>query len=169
MSDAEDDLPADAEDAEAWTFHKIGEFVFWFSQAEVALRFAVSDALGLPPELIDPVTASYDFRTLCSVARVVCCSQCDDPAEKAQIGELIKRCLEVNDTRVRIVHGTWNPNQDGGAPQAFHMSRQSMKVTHYFSDHHEIADAVKKCKRLAGDLIFFPGGAVGPFSASLSG
>src|SRR5215471_16650881 len=50
---------------------QIGAFVFSFSQVEGALRSALAEALSVPGELYDAVTASYDFRTLCNARKKV--------------------------------------------------------------------------------------------------
>jgi hypothetical protein len=163
MSDLSTD---DSDDRTDWTYRQIGEFVFWFSQAEVALRFVLADALSLESELIDPVTASYDFVKLCEVASVAHRSQCDDPEEIKNLESLIKRSKALNDTRVRIVHGLWSPSPRG--PYLRHMSRNSLKVQQHFSDPRALADEVQKCRRLASDLMFFPDGARAAFEKSLS-
>jgi hypothetical protein len=39
MTETEEDLPpSDEREAERWGYQKIGEFIFWFSQIELAMR-----------------------------------------------------------------------------------------------------------------------------------
>src|SRR6478752_3787469 len=91
-------------------YPRIGEFICTFSQLEEMLRLTLAEVIRLPKEeLLEPVTASYDFSTLCNV--VVAAYRLRYAAadlKKAAIFEkLISRCRRLNDDRVRIVHGTW--------------------------------------------------------------
>ena len=146
-------------DHEESTFIKIGEFIFWFSQLELALRGALSDALRLPHELFDTVTASYDFRTLCDVTLAACQFRCQDETTGKAMVDVINRAKQVNDTRVRIAHGTWMPSSSGGL-NAMHMSRQSLKSRYFFDSPGELQKAVDQCIRVAQDAIWVAGGSL---------
>jgi hypothetical protein len=145
-------------DRERWVYEKVGEFVFRFSTVEFMLRWLLVYFLDLPRELRDPITASYDFRTLCAVTLATCEAKCPE-AEKPDIRKLIERCHSINVTRNRIVHGTWSEGWmgDGEPPgyRARHMSRQSLKVTDYFRDLDELARAVEECRQLVRGLSSF--------------
>lgn len=154
----ESQTPENERAAEEFTFRKIGEFILWFSQLELALRIALSDALALPHELFDAVTASYDFRTLCDVTLAACQFRCLDEATRKTMADLISRAKQMNDTRVRIVHATWMPGKSG--LNAAHMSRQSLKVGYYFDEQADLQAAVDRCSRVAQDAIWFPGGSL---------
>jgi hypothetical protein len=84
-----------------------------------------------------------------------CEAECTEE-EKIEAKALIERCYKINDTRVRIVHGMWHPS-DRSTYEAFHMSRQSLKVTTYFKDPDELERAVDECFQLAQRIIPFPG------------
>ena len=138
---------------EAATLAQIGGFVFWFSQIEGALRFALAGALNLPEELYDAVTASYDFRTLCAVTLAACrFRDAGDPTKIAAIEKLISRCKKMNDTRVHIVHGIWQPSSTAGF-SAKHMSRQSLTVHELYNDPRAISQAVQECRKLSQDAL----------------
>jgi hypothetical protein len=144
---------------ELLAFQQIGAFMFWFSQLELALRLELSDALKLPAPLYDVVTASYDFRTLCAVTREVTTFRAGDNKRTADaIQRLIRKCLTLNDLRVKIAHGTWMPGTP--APTAMHMSRQTLQSHHIFEDPQELIDAVISCRNLCQEAISFPGGSM---------
>jgi hypothetical protein len=156
LTEIEDDpllLPDDPQGK--WMFERIGEFMCFFSQLEFVLRQALSFGLGLPKELFEPVTASYDFRALCDVTLAVCRVRWPEPATVAEFEKLIKRCKRINDdVRVRIAHGTWDTHEVDGDWRwsARHMSRQSLIVRPYFENPRDIAQAVKECHRLFVDV-----------------
>jgi hypothetical protein len=141
--------------------HANRSVVFWFSQLEGALRLSLANALELPGALHEAVTASYDFRTLCDVTLAACrFRHAGDRTKVAAIETLIPRCKAINDIRVRIVHGTWQPASAAGL-SARHMSRQTLRVNELFNDPQELKEAVQKCLRLSQEVIFFealPGG-----------
>jgi hypothetical protein len=107
---------------------------------------------------METIAASYDFRTLCGVTLAAWKFHCPDPTTIQEIEKLISRCLAMNDTRVRIAHGTWYSNRSG--LEALYMSRQSLQSRCHFRDPREIKDAVWSSMRLAGDVTFFPGGSL---------
>jgi hypothetical protein len=154
MTEVPNRSAAEQNELEEQALKNVGAFVFWFSQAELGLRHVLADALDLPFELYDAVTASYDFRTLCDVTFAVWRFRlAGDPTALVAIEKLISRCKEMNDTRVRIVHGTWRPSSAGLS--ARHMSRQKLTVSELFNDPTELQLAGEKCRRLAGEVFSF--------------
>jgi hypothetical protein len=149
--------PIDPEELEHWVLERIGIFVFRFSRLEFILRYALGVFLKLPGELWETVPASYDFRTLCAVTQAAGYVWCRTELEKQKIGELIKRCYEINDIRNRIVHGTWTVNAMGAsAPyRTRHMSRQTLRVAEYFRDPAELAKAARESGLLGTALTSF--------------
>jgi hypothetical protein len=144
-----DTIPTDHDELERWTFQKIGEFIVWFSRLEYGLRCVLADAISLPDKLFDAVTASYDFHKLCEVTRVACEAKFT-AAQMVKMNKLLGRCLQINDYRVRIAHGTWS------SFGATHMSRgKGLKVTQYFSNPAELARSVRDCLNLSTDVVVF--------------
>ena len=157
---SEHDPAVSQDDRETWTLTQIGAFIFWFSQIESALRHALAEALRLDWELYDAVTASYDFRTLCDVTSAAArFRHANDPTTVTAIEKVISRWKRMNDTRVRIAHGTWQPSSASGF-SARHMSRQNLKVQELFDEPQKLTAAVQECQRLSQDMIFFPGGSL---------
>lgn len=132
-------------------YQAIGKFVYQFSQLEFSIRHLLSDLLELQATQFYIVTASYDFATLCRVTSAFIQTLMEPTEVKAkEVEETFKRCLRVNDARVRLVHGTWD---SGGA---HHVSRQSLKPGAYFADVKEITDITeetKQCMNLIVGLI----------------
>jgi hypothetical protein len=131
-------------------FPKIGEFIYFFSQIELALRDILANSIDLPDGLLYPVTASYDFSKLCDVALAAFDRRCTHPATIARLKRLISQCKEVNIDRNRVVHGTWWPAIDpetgsivGGA--FYHMHRGSMRVGPHFDNDQALDSAIQKC------------------------
>jgi hypothetical protein len=122
----------------------IGKFIVQFSQLEFIIRHLLGALLDLADEQFNIITASYDFTTLCRVTNAFIISLPDCDAKlAAHANETFKKCLKVNEERVRIAHGTWTL-QEG----ATHMSRNTFKVTSHFSKPEEIekkTEEVKKC------------------------
>ncbi|SRR5579884_1640460 len=122
-------------------YQAMGKFVYQFSQLEQAIRYLLSDLLELTPEQFHIVTAPYDFAALCRVVSSLIQSlpYCDEATESEAV-DLFNKCLEVNDARVRLVHGTW---EDDGA---HHVSRATMKQKLYFANTGEITRQTDKAK-----------------------
>jgi hypothetical protein len=142
--------------AEKQLFAKVGEFVYYFSRVEGLLRSLLGDALKIPGPLIGPITASYDFRTLCSVALATYQYHCKhaEPSIADRFERLVRRCIALNDDRVRLVHATWSPGPSGGL-SAYHMSRQSLKENSYFENLEAINLTLQKCREVVDDLVEF--------------
>jgi len=132
-------------------YQAIGKFVYQFSQLEFSIRHLLGDLLELHAAQFYIVTATYDFATLCRVTSAFIQTLMEPTEVKAkEVEETFKKCLRVNDARVRLVHGTWD---SGGA---HHISRQSLKPGAYFADVKEITDITeetKQCMNLIVGLI----------------
>ena len=73
----------------------------------------------LPDEQMRIITAPYDFRMLCMVAEKLCIQRF--PEQAKDIESLFKKCLALNDDRVRVAHGLWT--DDGKTLAARHVAR----------------------------------------------
>jgi hypothetical protein len=129
-------------------FRAIGEFVFLFSHLEHSVRWALASALKLHWNMIDAVTSSYDFATLCRVTSRVLALAEDEEAKKEEIARIFNACLAMNNERVRIVHGIW-PLFGGGAR---HVSRQTLKERVYFKETDEIVEKTREIEKLVNSV-----------------
>ena len=132
------------EDVDDEVFRTIGQFIYSFSQLELAIRLRLSDALSLPEPLFEVVIGPYDFATLCNVVKeVLLRSRADLNAEK--IKKLFNRCHALNQkARIIVAHGTWFP-EGGGAT---HMSRSSFKSSSHFEDPEDLRAQITEAKNL---------------------
>lgn len=159
-------IPSDSKELERWTFQKIGEFIASFSIVEDGLRRALAELLNLHPALIPAVTASYDFAKLCEVTREASNVLRSDRMD--EINDLISRCYKINETRVKIAHGTWNPLY-GVAHMPRGDKKHGLRLKDYFTDPRELAQAVEDCSKLANEAAFFPGGDLEQFEGAPQG
>ena len=125
------------------------------------LRTILGANLKLPPELLDPVAASYDFLKLCDVTLVTYRSCSTDPAATAKFERLISRCKELNyEYRVPIVHGLWFHMESEGKTvedtgpyyAAFYMTRSKLNTEQRFDDAGAIDRGLKKSALLIEEL-----------------
>jgi hypothetical protein len=145
------DAPRREEVRKKQTFELIGAFFFRFSQLEFTIRVFLAARLNLTDEQFDVVTSPYDFRMLCAVTEAISIQQF--PSEKNNIEKYFKRCLALNDDRVRIAHGLWTDSGRGLA--ARHVARTSLKPEFYFEDPNELIKLIKTAERLMPQLLFF--------------
>ncbi len=141
------DFRADKDIAKA--FQLIGEFIFWFSQVEFTIRFRLKKVLQLPEAISDPVTASYDFSVLCTVATKVLSNKY--PTKEKAFTDLFNRCLTLNTDRVRIAHGLWTVNNTG--PIARHVARGTLKASLHFTDPGALEKLTDTAKQLMSEII----------------
>jgi hypothetical protein len=109
----------------------------------------------LKVEQFIPVTAPYDFATLCRVASTVLQNEAKaDQLKCKHIDKLFKDCLSLNDQRVRIVHGSWSPyhTMENGSlklgPSATHVSRGTLRPSEYFKSSEEVEKEAEEAHRL---------------------
>jgi hypothetical protein len=129
-------------------FRAIGHFTFQFSQLEFTIRHALADMLNLGEELFDPITAPYDFATLCRVTKMVLQKSASaDPDMCNEIDKVVRDCLRLNEQRVRIAHGTWFVGN-----VALHVSRGTLKASEYFKSSDDIEKQAEEAQRLMGRI-----------------
>jgi hypothetical protein len=127
-------------------YRAIGHFVFQFSGLEFAIRDALGRSLKLKKVLFHPITASYDFATLCRVTSIALQDQKRDDHELCNyIDKVFRECLALNDQRVRIVHGIWMLGN-----KAMHVSRGTFKASDYFETSQEVEKEAERAYRLMG-------------------
>lgn len=135
------------------TYHAIGRFVFAFSQVEYTIRHYLGEAINLNEDYFTPVLESYDVALLCKVAKEVFAKQRSGKI-LAGIEKEIDRFLAINDVRNRVVHGLWNPYDDGGT--VGHVSRNRLKPKMFQNQAEELeklADELRALERNLGNAI----------------
>lgn len=116
--------------AEDKYYSAIGRFIFEFSQLEYTLKYHIAEVIGLRDEHFDPIM-SFDFSMICTIAESVLLPKLPRrPAD--QFKKIISTCRELNNDRVRVVHGLWYINKDTGTLHA--VSRQKLTASQHFDN-----------------------------------
>jgi len=139
----------------------IGQFIFEFSQLEFMIRHLLGEALGLDDEKrFHAVTSPYDFVALSRVTRNIALAMpgCAEE-DKAELEEIFKGCLKVNDDRVHIAHGTWFISEEGMGTR--HVSRSSLEPKVYYSRIDDIDKVSQEAATLKSRIVQF---LIGPKS-----
>jgi hypothetical protein len=127
----------------------IGRFTFEFSQLEYTFKHYLADILGLPSQHFDAVMSGYDFVSLCNIARDVFSRELGGD-ETAVLNDVVKRCLTLNQDRVRIMHGLWV--LEGENRGVHHVSRQTQKPSLKFQSGDELQAKASLANKLRGEL-----------------
>ncbi len=160
-------------------FNAIGRFIFEFSQLEAILKYYVAQAINLQDRHFNSIM-TQDFSILCTIAETVLLrgtnqndihlvhpSFLEHPSTRTKQGEerglfsdalehdkklkaLIKECRDLNEDRVRIVHGLWNIGEGGG--KVHHVSRNSLKDRAYFDQADHLASRADQACSLRSEL-----------------
>jgi hypothetical protein len=134
----------DEEERKRQTFEQIGRFLFQFSQLEFSIKIVLARALNLSEEQFDIVTSTYDFRVLCVVTQKILALQLSEQTN--DIKDYFKRCLALNDDRVRIAHGLWADGPQGMS--ARHVARTSLDANFYFENPDTLLKVVDEAEKL---------------------
>jgi hypothetical protein len=139
----------------------IGRFVFEFSQLEFMIRHALGVALDLKGDRFHIITSPYDFSALCRVTRSIyrTVPGCTDE-EREELEAVFKECLQINDERVRIVHGTWFISDERLGAE--HVSRSSLEPKVYYSRIEDIDKRSGEVAKLKSRIVQF---LIGPRSS----
>jgi hypothetical protein len=104
------------------TYRAIGRFIVEFSKLEGDMRALLGAAARVDPLFWNEIV-THDFALLCTAVQSVFLQLA--PKEAEQIQAVIKKCRSLNDNRVRVVHGYWLPEFDGGS--LHHLSRGKLQ------------------------------------------
>jgi hypothetical protein len=110
------------------TYRSIGRFIFEFSQCEYTIRHFLGEEIKLDERFFGAVVESYDVAMLCTITKQVF-SITRSPEMALRIEKLINEFFKLNQERIRVAHGLWNPSTDGGT--VHHVSRNTLKTSSY--------------------------------------
>jgi hypothetical protein len=157
-------------------FSAIGRFIFEFSQLEYTLKHHIAEAVGLNEAHVSSIM-THDFAMLCNIADAILLQESKVPdgywdglkdtnmprgnrvkkdyqveiTERAdKLKKLIKECKQLNDDRVRVVHGLWYVGGDRVA--LYHVSRQKLKHSTYFQQADDLASKADTACRLRNEI-----------------
>ena len=128
---------------------EIWSFIFPFSQLVFTIRDFLGSVLSIPEQHFDAITGAYDFATLCNVSKSVFTKEYPSKAE--QYKKIFNGCLELNNDRVRVAHGTWFDDLEGES--ARHVARGSFEPKFFFEKQGELKDKAVKADRLMSELV----------------
>jgi hypothetical protein len=135
-------------DSEDGYYSAIGRFIANFSHIEMVLKLWIAESIQLAEEHRDTII-SHDFAMLCTIAQKVLPIGMDDAAEK-YLKPIIKKMRDLNDHRVRIVHGWWIIG--GRVSSLHHVSRGQLTSTTHYQTPGEIAALADKALDLDLEL-----------------
>lgn len=131
-------------------YRAIGRFIHEFSTLELVLKSEVVRFARLSPDDGSQIM-THDFAITCSVADRIVGRRLGDKSR--QWSEFIKQCRQLNDHRVRIVHGYWLL---GGETRAlYHLSRSSLELQEHYGQHEQLAALVDDILKLYYDITTF--------------
>jgi hypothetical protein len=117
-------------------YSAIGRFVVEFSRLESVFKILIADATKLPQEYED-VIIGHDFAMLCTIAENVLSRKMNED-RKTHLRTAINKARDLNNHRVRIVHGRWMIGNRSG--ELHHISRQKLEPRdHYRGNPSEVA------------------------------
>jgi hypothetical protein len=133
-------------------YSAIGRFIESFSLMEFALKFTTADAINLHD--YREQVMSHDFAMLCTMAQKILTTKMNK-SEARELKDHISKCRELNDHRVRIVHGMWRPRTGRLKGVLIHTSRQKLEPMEYYKRADEIARLADDAMNLENDWYRF--------------
>lgn len=106
------------------TYRAIGRFIVAYSEVEAALRHLLGIELRLRTDLFDPIL-THDFALLCTAVLNIFQKTVDRKVLYETLKRLVKKCRELNDLRVKVVHGDWGFEKEGAVLS--HVSRRNLQ------------------------------------------
>jgi hypothetical protein len=92
------------------TYRAIGHFVFEFSQLEYSLKHYVGEEFRLDEKYFSAIVESYDMAMLCTIVQTVFRQSRSENTARI-IDDLVNEVRELNNERVKVVHGLWVPQR----------------------------------------------------------
>jgi hypothetical protein len=131
------------------TYRAIGHFIHEFSRLENMLRHYVAEEAGIKPEHFDALMR-HDFALLCTTAFEVLSFSLKEKEHEERLKNIINACRKINDERVRVVHGVWNPARFGGA--VYHVPRANLRSRRIYNQAKHLEAQANEAKKLVASL-----------------
>jgi hypothetical protein len=119
------DLKALHEGNEEATYRAVGCFITQFASVEHTMRYYLAEEIKLDLNYMS-VVVTHDFALLCTAVTTVFSKTLKFEEQKRDLKRLISKCRELNDIRVKVVHGQWFAFSEGGT--VAHISRRSLQL-----------------------------------------
>ena len=91
----------------------------------------------------------YDFAMLCTIVQRLLSPKMDEAGNR-NLRDVISRCRQLNDHRLRIVHGQWRIGRRSA--KLTHSSRQQLEAKEYYHNPDELLKLCDQASHLQGDL-----------------
>jgi len=121
----EEDLKALHERNREATYRAIGRFITQFASVEWTLRFYLAEEIKLDLNYMS-VVVTHDFALLCTAVTTVFSKTLKFEDQRHDLKHLMSKCRELNDIRVKVVHGQWFAFSEGGT--VAHIPRRSLQI-----------------------------------------
>ncbi len=116
------------QDDEDATHRAIGRFLEGFSGIEQSLRYYLAIEVKIDMNY-SRATITHDFALLCTAVHEVFNQTLKTDKKKKQLKKLMSRARELNDLRVKLAHGKWWADFEGGT--LLHVSRRNLKESQF--------------------------------------
>lgn len=128
-------------------YRSIGKFIYQFSTLELTIGRHLQTTIRLENCFSRIVLANYDFASLCRVMGGALKERTENDKLKEEVDRIVRRCLKINENRVRIVHGSWFLHLG-----AFHTSRQNLQSKLHFQDIEDVELLAVEIDRVTDEL-----------------
>jgi hypothetical protein len=131
------------------TYRAIGRFITKFASVEHTMRYHLAEEIKLDLHYMS-VVITHDFSLLCTAVTTVFSKTLKSEDHKPVLKRLISKCRELNDIRVKVVHGQWFAFSEGGT--VAHISRRSLQIEDTTEMAKLLDTATADAQQLVGDL-----------------
>lgn len=107
------------------TYGAIGRFVARFGGLESTLRLHLAEEIKLDLNYAT-IVVTHDFALLCTAVFKVFSKTLETKEKRERLKILISKCRALNDIRVKVVHGQWFADFEGGT--VAHVSRRKLET-----------------------------------------
>lgn len=132
-------------------YRLVGEFFHVFSELEFSLRFFLAQALKIPGDYFDIVTAPYDTNALCNVVKALAKKKPVRSEDGDALAQVVSKFQKLNEDRVRIAHGTWTEDSNGLTSR--HVSRTSLEPVWHYGTSGALVALVNQARHLQAELL----------------
>lgn len=135
-------------------YKEIGKFMVGFSGMESVLRLLIGIESKVQSIFKEALMQVFDFSTLVNTLKEFYKQTITDEEEKKNIIRLLNECLNINNDRVRIAHGSWIFKEDGRG-SLVHMKKGRIRSDEFFGNISEIKSINEKLRTIIFNLLQF--------------
>lgn len=129
----------------------IGEFVICFSHLEWWIKRLIGEKLDISTRVQDAVI-THDFVQCCTLLKTIMRDDCNE-YEFKRLNELVKECLDINNYRVRIIHGSWSVGR--GHALLAHVPRGKLVAEEHYENIDDVVKSAHRASALTDKLYYW--------------